>query len=115
MGKALIAALLLLAAAAYGQPRQTPLSKLPSDYSLEQAKADGCVVYEDLDVTQGQEQFAGFAERAAKHARYVLPIITPWVTRPIMPPASMRRSRMNTPCCTCRTCPLTGSVIPSVG
>ena len=66
MGKALIAALLLLAAAAYGQPRQTPLSKLPSDYSLEQAKADGCVVYEDLDVTQGQEQFAGFAERAAR-------------------------------------------------
>ncbi len=66
MGKALIAALLLLAAAAYGQPRQTPLSKLPSDYSLGQAKADGCVVYEDLDVTQGQEQFAGFAERAAR-------------------------------------------------
>ncbi len=107
MGKALIAALLLLAAAAYGQPRQTPLSKLPSDYSLEQAKADGCVVYEDLDVTH--------ARHAAKHARYVLPIITPWVTRPIMPPASMRRSRMNTPCCTCRTCPLTGIVIPSVG
>ncbi|MBR0600396.1 hypothetical protein [Sinanaerobacter chloroacetimidivorans] len=28
--------------------------QLPKDYTLEEAKADGCVVYEDLDITSGQ-------------------------------------------------------------
>jgi len=66
MGKGFIAAFLLLLTTACGQPKQTPLSELPVDYSLEQAKADGCVVYEDSDVTQGQERFAGFAEQSAR-------------------------------------------------
>ncbi len=39
---------------------KTPLELIPEDYSLEQAKADGCVVYEDLDITSGQEEWDKF-------------------------------------------------------
>jgi hypothetical protein len=31
-----------------------PYDQLPKDYTLEDAKEDGCVVYEDLDITSGQ-------------------------------------------------------------
>ena len=41
---------------------RAPLEELPEDYSLEQAKADGCVVHEDGDVTSGQTVWDAFAE-----------------------------------------------------
>ncbi len=37
-----------------------PSEELPADYSLEQAKADGCVTHENGDVTQGKEVFETF-------------------------------------------------------
>ncbi|MDE6747900.1 MAG: hypothetical protein K2K21_02375 [Lachnospiraceae bacterium] len=36
-------------------PEKIPLESLPADYSLEQAKEDGCIVYESSDITSGQE------------------------------------------------------------
>ena len=51
------------------------LEKLPADYSLEQAKKDGCVVMEDGDVTCGQEIWEEFYETTrngkAAAVRYV--------------------------------------------
>ena len=40
--------------------RPIPLEQLPDDYSLEQAKKDGCVIHENGDVTQGKEIFEAF-------------------------------------------------------
>lgn len=37
-----------------------PLEKVPEDYSLEQAKKEGCIVHEDGDITQGKERFEEF-------------------------------------------------------
>lgn len=47
-----------------------PLESLPADYSLEQAKEDGCVVYESSDITSGQEIWDKFikAVNAGKEA-----------------------------------------------
>ena len=36
------------------------LSELPSDYTLESAKTDGCIVFENLDITSGQEHWNDF-------------------------------------------------------
>ena len=41
-----------------------PLEELPDDYSLEQAKADGCVTHENGDVSQGKEVFETFYHTA---------------------------------------------------
>lgn len=41
---------------------RVPLEELPEDYTVEQAKADGCVVHEDGDVTSGQETWDAFAK-----------------------------------------------------
>lgn len=49
-------------------PARIPLSELPADYSLEQAKEDGCVIHENGDVTQGKEEFEAFY-RATKLGR----------------------------------------------
>lgn len=40
------------------------LEKLPEPYSLEQAKADGCVTHENGDITQGKELFETFFNHA---------------------------------------------------
>lgn len=40
-----------------------PLEALISDYSLEQAKQDGCVVMENVDVTSGQEIWQEFVQQ----------------------------------------------------
>lgn len=37
-----------------------PLEELPADYSLEQAKEDGCIVHEDGDISSGQEAWDDF-------------------------------------------------------
>lgn len=42
-----------------------PLEELPDNYSLEQAKEDGCVTHENGDVTQGVEIFEAFYNAAA--------------------------------------------------
>lgn len=42
----------------------TPLEEL-AEYTLEQAKADGCVVHENLDISSGQEVWDAFAAEAA--------------------------------------------------
>ncbi len=36
------------------------LRELPENYTLAEAKTDGCVVYEELDITAGQEQWDAF-------------------------------------------------------
>ena len=41
---------------------RVPLEELPEDYTVEQAKADGCVVHEGGDVTTGQKAWEAFAE-----------------------------------------------------
>jgi len=38
-----------------GNQAPLPLEKLQQDFTLEDAKNTGCVVFEDLDVTSGQE------------------------------------------------------------
>lgn len=40
-----------------------PMKEIPENYSLEQAKADGCVVHENGDVTSGKDIFKIFYER----------------------------------------------------
>jgi hypothetical protein len=52
-------ALLLASCASPG----SQLMKVPGDYSLEQAKADGCVVYEDGNISSGQEIWDTFAKK----------------------------------------------------
>ena len=37
-----------------------PLEELPADYSLEQAREDGCVVHEDGDIASGHEAWEDF-------------------------------------------------------
>ena len=62
---ALTFACLLCAGCGAMEKSMTPLAELPSDYSLEQAKADGCVVHEDGDVSAGQEVWEEFVSAAA--------------------------------------------------
>lgn len=42
------------------ESERLPLEALPSDYSLADAAADGCVIFEDGDVTCGKEVFEDF-------------------------------------------------------
>lgn len=42
-----------------------PLEELPDNYSLEQAKEDGCVTHENGDITQGKEIFEAFFDTTA--------------------------------------------------
>ncbi len=46
-----------------------PLESLPADYSLAEAKEDGCVVMEDLSVTSGQEVWDSFVKAASAGKR----------------------------------------------
>ena len=43
-----------------------PLNQLQSDYSLEQAKNDGCVVFEDNDITSGQSEWDAFIKQTGE-------------------------------------------------
>jgi len=44
-------------------PDVLPYSQLPDDYSLKNAKADGCIVFENLDITSGQSEWEHFVEK----------------------------------------------------
>ena len=48
-----------------GAPALIPLDELPADYSLEQAKADGCLITENGEVTSGQEAWEQFLQATA--------------------------------------------------
>lgn len=48
-----------------GKTEEVSLEELPDDYTIEQAKEDGCVIYEDGDITCGQEIWDAFAETAS--------------------------------------------------
>ena len=51
----------------YGNlPSYIPYSDLKEDYSLEDAKKDGCVVFEDLHLTAGEEQWLRFVDMTKK-------------------------------------------------
>jgi len=60
----LVLACLLTAGCGSKEHNVTPLNELPEDYTLEQAKADGCVVHEDGDVSAGQEVWEEFVRAA---------------------------------------------------
>lgn len=55
----------LLLAGCDGAPALIPLDELPADYSLEQAKADGCLITENGEVTSGQEAWEQFLQATA--------------------------------------------------
>ena len=59
MKNRMLAALLclILLSSCGGTPEPVPLEELPEDYSLEQAKADGCLVTEDGTITSGRESW----------------------------------------------------------
>ena len=64
MKNRMLAALLclILLSSCGGTPEPVPLEELPEDYSLEQAKADGCLVTEDGTITSGRESWEDFLE-----------------------------------------------------
>ena len=64
MKNRMLAALLclILLSSCGGTPEPVPLEELPEDYSLEQAKADGCLVTEDGSITSGRESWEDFLE-----------------------------------------------------
>lgn len=43
-----------------------PYAELPKEYSLEQAKQDGCVILENSDNTYGQESWDAFVEQSGR-------------------------------------------------
>lgn len=67
MKRSLIAAGLLCLLLLSGCGGKTvSLEELPADYSVENAKKDGCVVREDGEVTSGREVWADFYEQVSK-------------------------------------------------
>lgn len=52
--------LLILSACGNNGNHQSSLKEIPSDYSLKDAKRDGCVVHEDGDIADGEEVWEAF-------------------------------------------------------
>ena len=62
----LLSALTILLLSTCAKPVKVSLDPLPSGYTLEDAKADGCVVFEDIDITEGQAVWDAFVKAAKK-------------------------------------------------
>lgn len=63
---AVLTCVFLLAGCGRQQPAPLPpLEELPADYSLEQAREDGCVVHEDGDIASGQEAWEDFLKASS--------------------------------------------------
>lgn len=61
-----LSCVLLLAGCGRTQPVPLPpLEELPADYSLEQAREDGCVIHEDSDIASGQEAWEEFLKASS--------------------------------------------------
>ena len=60
----LIVLLMFITAACKQSEGQIPLENLPDNYSLKQAKKDGCVTHENGAVTHGKEIFEAFYQTA---------------------------------------------------
>ena len=63
MKKVLLGAIGALLLLAWGCSGQKALDKIPADYSLEQAKEDGCIVHENGDIICGQELWQQFLKQ----------------------------------------------------
>lgn len=44
----------------------TPIDKIPKSYTLDDAKKDGCVVFEDMRLTSGGSVWENFVEKTEK-------------------------------------------------
>jgi hypothetical protein len=58
----LLALTLIIMLNACSKTAKTALDKLPDDYSYEEAVADGCVVYKNSDITNGQSTWDDFLQ-----------------------------------------------------
>lgn len=67
-GTCLLVFLCLTLFAACGQEpvAYTPLEQLPTDYTVEQAEVDGCVVHENSNIRSGQERWERFLKDVEK-------------------------------------------------
>ncbi|WP_066714572.1 hypothetical protein [Clostridium sp. Marseille-P299] len=59
-------AFILILTACSKNTERVSLDAIPDDYSLEDAKSDGCVVYEDGDITYGQSFWDDFIRATEK-------------------------------------------------
>lgn len=59
----------------------TPLEDLPKDYSLQNAKADGCVVMENGDISSGQEIWDNFVQTTADGSPAAVRTVTYYTLR----------------------------------
>ena len=62
----ILALLFLLTACSKEDEARVSLNQIPDDYSLEAAKSDRCVVFEDGDITFGQSEWNSFIKNTAK-------------------------------------------------
>lgn len=65
-GILILTIILLLTACSKNDQVKVSLKQLPDDYSLEDAKSDNCVVFENIDITSGQSTWDDFIKNTKK-------------------------------------------------